>query len=305
MNDFPTYTDEKFQLALLKAIVDVGGTAVADELRPMIEEQLSIAVSPKQINRWKSIVSWTLIEVGPKNNKGRGKEWLECPFGTGDKQSTQERNAWINLHKSQYKPQQVWRILEKGREQLTRSLSGISETPSQLSIWSGGSSSNGAQKRDNIRELHGIIREALKNTLKDDSFNEREYNEARLYAIGLILQRRGQPEFRSKLLKLYKRCLVTGCDAEEALEAAHILPYSEGGTNRPSNGLLLRADIHTLFDLGLISINHDSEKVCVSSILMNTVYADLDKKPLFTAEDQDLIADKESLTTHFRLVFIP
>jgi hypothetical protein len=42
------------------------------------------------------------------------------------------------------------------------------------------------------------------------------------------------------------------------LEAAHIDPYRGEGNNHPGNGLLLRADIHTLFDLNLLGIepNH-------------------------------------------------
>ncbi|MEH1887220.1 MULTISPECIES: HNH endonuclease signature motif containing protein [unclassified Nostoc] len=42
--------------------------------------------------------------------------------------------------------------------------------------------------------------------------------------------------------------IITNFDAEVALEAAHIIPYSETENNHPSNGLLLRADLHTLFD---------------------------------------------------------
>jgi len=71
-----------------------------------------------------------------------------------------------------------------------------------------------------------------------------------------IFVRRGQRAFRRKLLKAYgKACAVTGCKITELLEAAHISPYRGGHTNKVSNGLLLRADIHTLFDLGLLWID--------------------------------------------------
>jgi len=49
--------------------------------------------------------------------------------------------------------------------------------------------------------------------------------------------------------------LISGCNVQEALEAAHIRPYSECGTNKIANGLLLRADLHTLFDLHLMSLD--------------------------------------------------
>lgn len=71
-----------------------------------------------------------------------------------------------------------------------------------------------------------------------------------------IYVRRGQRAFRRKLLKAYgKACAVTGCKITELLEAAHISPYRGDHTNKVRNGLLLRADVHTLFDLGLLWIN--------------------------------------------------
>ena len=42
-----------------------------------------------------------------------------------------------------------------------------------------------------------------------------------------------------------------------SLEAAHIRPYSEGGEHRVENGLLLRRDLHTLFDQGYLTVTPD------------------------------------------------
>lgn len=71
----------------------------------------------------------------------------------------------------------------------------------------------------------------------------------------LIRQRRGQKKFRDSLRKRYKdRCVVTGCEVLDLLEAAHIKPYRGEDDNHSENGLLLRADIHTLFDLDLLGI---------------------------------------------------
>lgn len=70
-----------------------------------------------------------------------------------------------------------------------------------------------------------------------------------------IRERRGQTQFRNRLIKRYgKRCLVTGCTAQAVLEAAHINPYRGEKDNHVDNGLLLRSDIHTLFDLNLLGI---------------------------------------------------
>jgi hypothetical protein len=71
-----------------------------------------------------------------------------------------------------------------------------------------------------------------------------------------ILIRRGQRDFRDRLLGAWtRRCVVTECRVEGLLEASHIVPHAEVTDYRTSNGLLLRADIHTLYDLNLLSID--------------------------------------------------
>ena len=77
-----------------------------------------------------------------------------------------------------------------------------------------------------------------------------------------IRERRGQQGFRNEVRKRYgDRCLVTGCKVLAVLEAAHIKPYQGEKDNHPENGLLLRADIHTLFDLDLLGIEPQSLRV--------------------------------------------
>jgi HNH endonuclease len=49
--------------------------------------------------------------------------------------------------------------------------------------------------------------------------------------------------------------MVTGCELKSLLEAAHIAPFRNASHNALVNGLLLRADIHTLFDLYLMRID--------------------------------------------------
>lgn len=70
-----------------------------------------------------------------------------------------------------------------------------------------------------------------------------------------IRTRRGQGRLRRGLILKYKCCNITGCEDLDALEAAHIQPHSEGENYSLDNGLLLRSDIHTLFDLNLIGID--------------------------------------------------
>lgn len=75
--------------------------------------------------------------------------------------------------------------------------------------------------------------------------------------VGIFL-RRGQPAFRKSLLAAYdSTCAVTGSTVLSVLEAAHISPYKGAHTNAVTNGMLLRSDIHTLFDLFHLSIRPD------------------------------------------------
>ena len=71
----------------------------------------------------------------------------------------------------------------------------------------------------------------------------------------LMKPRLGQGTFRALITDVYHRaCAVTGERTLPALEAAHIRPYAEGGEHEASNGLLLRRDLHSLFDLGYVTV---------------------------------------------------
>jgi putative restriction endonuclease len=77
--------------------------------------------------------------------------------------------------------------------------------------------------------------------------------------------RLGQGAFRVLVTDAYtRRCSITGERTLPVLEAAHIKPYSQSGPHFISNGLLLRSDLHKLFDSGYITITKDY-KVQVSS----------------------------------------
>jgi len=71
----------------------------------------------------------------------------------------------------------------------------------------------------------------------------------------LIRPRLGQGAFRILVTDIYqRRCAVTHERTLPALEAAHIRPYGDGGSHEASNGLLLRRDIHSLFDAGYVTV---------------------------------------------------
>jgi putative restriction endonuclease len=74
----------------------------------------------------------------------------------------------------------------------------------------------------------------------------------------LTRARLGQGAFRVLVTDAYqRRCAVTGERTLPVLQAAHIRPYSLSGPHRISNGILLRSDLHTLFDLGYVTVTPD------------------------------------------------
>ena len=76
------------------------------------------------------------------------------------------------------------------------------------------------------------------------------------------LNRKNQATFRKMLLEAYNgTCPITKCKIEAALEAAHIIPFAKSKDDTLENGLLLRADLHRLFDTGFMSINPKNKMV--------------------------------------------
>lgn len=87
------------------------------------------------------------------------------------------------------------------------------------------------------------------------------------YRDDLLLRRErvGQMAFKALVQEAYsRRCAVTGDRIVPVLEAAHIRPVSLNGENRVDNGLLLRSDLHTLFDRGYLSVHPSKRTLLVS-----------------------------------------
>jgi putative restriction endonuclease len=73
-----------------------------------------------------------------------------------------------------------------------------------------------------------------------------------------VKPRLGQGLFRLAVRDAYRgACAVTGEHSGPVLEAAHIVPYARGGEHRIDNGLLLRSDLHRLYDRGYVTVTPD------------------------------------------------
>jgi len=91
-----------------------------------------------------------------------------------------------------------------------------------------------------------------------------------------VLARPQQSHFRRRVMHSFEsRCLVTGVGVPEALEAAHIVPVSQGGTDEAANGLCLRADLHLLFDSGHLRICEEGSVELSIRAAADTNYATL------------------------------
>ena len=91
------------------------------------------------------------------------------------------------------------------------------------------------------------------------------FEEPAVYKNILSSVRVGQGAFRVMITNAYARkCAISGEKTLPVLQAAHILPYASNGPNQTFNGLLLRSDLHTLFDSNYITVDATNLRVNVS-----------------------------------------
>lgn len=129
-----------------------------------------------------------------------------------------------------------------------------------------------------------------------DAGDERDLRERVIKSIAV---RRGQSAFRNKLLEAYSGCCcVTGSDLHATLEAAHISPYKGPQSNHVTNGLLLRSDIHSLFDLGLLSVDQNYQVVLSPVVLSSETYTSLYGSKIYLPDDCECYPSTEALAKH-------
>lgn len=140
--------------------------------------------------------------------------------------------------------------------------------------------------KDLIPEASGPWAAELASVAKESGtypvFDPTNQVDARAKVLKEVVLRQGQTRFRTGLINAYEaRCAFTQCAVLPTLEAAHITPYLGAATNRTENGLLLRADVHTLWDLGLVAIHPESNLICVAASILDDGYRALQGKSPF------------------------
>lgn len=123
-------------------------------------------------------------------------------------------------------------------------------------------------------------------------------SDERDFAQRMIAIRRGQQGFRQGLLRAFEgACCISRSRVEAVLEAAHICPYLGAGSHATGNGLLLRADLHTLFDLHLITVLPFGS-VRTAPDLRGSDYEDVDERLIRRPSDPSHRPNGKALEEH-------
>ena len=115
----------------------------------------------------------------------------------------------------------------------------------------------------------------------DSDADETSIIEGRRRIMKEIALRRGQSGFRKRLMRRYgSRCQISGCSLQDLVEAAHIRPYAACQDNGARNGILLRSDLHTLFDLGLLGVRPETLAIEIHPAVEAAGYAEFSDRIL-------------------------
>jgi putative restriction endonuclease len=124
----------------------------------------------------------------------------------------------------------------------------------------------------------------------------------------LVVPRLGQGAFRLKVTDAYgRRCAVTGERTLPTLDAAHIRPFADVKAHDVRNGLLLRSDVHRLFDLGYVTVRPDL-RFAVSQAIRRDFengrdYYALDNTEIRLPSDRGQAPALDSLEWHNDVIF--
>ncbi|MDZ4178990.1 MAG: HNH endonuclease [Coriobacteriia bacterium] len=134
-------------------------------------------------------------------------------------------------------------------------------------------------------------------------FDPRTPEDQRTIRLAPLVVREGQAVFRKELLKAYGgACGLSAYDAATALQAAHISGYAGLPSNTTANGLLLRADLHLLFDAGLLAFDGDNYRAHLSPCLAQSRYGEFHASPLRLPSDRSAWPSAVALEMHRQAV---
>lgn len=207
------------------------------------------------------------------NTKYRNSELIDVD---GLRETTKYNNCFVNPKEFYYGKVSLDELIEHIKESMDFSLMYLGHTSYKKNL------------------IHHIDDEDI------DEYTPTDDKDATEKVLRNIKRRRGQKKFRDSLLRAYcSKCAISGCEVVDILEAAHIMPYNGNETNHIQNGILLRSDLHTLFDLGYITINANTFRILVHRSLKNSIYYQYHNKPLFSLpESIKERPSKKSLSRH-------
>jgi putative restriction endonuclease len=127
------------------------------------------------------------------------------------------------------------------------------------------------------------------------------FDDERDYAALNKAVRNGQSQFKSGLIRIYDHfCMISGCTVPAAIEASHICPYKGENDNSPFNGLLLRTDLHRLFDSNLIGIEPETLTITLHPSLAGTYYEIYNGVKLISRRS-DFTPSRDALSYRWRI----
>jgi len=142
----------------------------------------------------------------------------------------------------------------------------------------------------------GLTPEENKLLNEEGVFEFKNLQDARKKIKRSIVIRQGQTNFRDKLLDNYGyKCCATLNDVKQSLEACHIFPYMGPKTNHPTNGLIFRSDLHSLYDQNLLTIDKFYKIRLSEQLKISDHYKFLEGKKINLPESQNNWPSKKSI----------
>ena len=113
------------------------------------------------------------------------------------------------------------------------------------------------------------------------------------FAARAIIARRGPKRLRDALLTSSDGCCaMSGPCPIELLEVAYVTPFPAGDVHSVMNALLLRADLHTMWDLNMVAIDPSTMRIRVADTLLDGEYGRLDGRKLLPRRDGSRISSE-------------